>query len=213
MWLIKWEQKAKIKSAKTRNAVACGVLAGKAKNTKRQTATFRQTLTFSVDSKQKNTMKKLYTIIVFVFIGIFANAQYTKLLDFAGTANGSAPTGSLISDGNFFYGMTTTGGTDTCVHGCGVIFKIKSDGTGDTTLLNFSGVSNGSYPQGSLISDGTFMYGMTFRGGANDYGVVFKIKPDCKPPYFSDHSKLEFLSSAPTNISFGVLFPNAVCGL
>jgi uncharacterized repeat protein (TIGR03803 family) len=128
--------------------------------------------------KIQKTMKKLYTIIVFVFIGTFANAQYTKLLDFAGTANGSAPTGSLISDGNFLYGMTTTGGTGTCAHGCGVIFKLKSDGTGDTTLLNFSGVSNGSYPQGSLISDGTFMYGMTFRGGMNDYGVVFKIKPD-----------------------------------
>jgi hypothetical protein len=28
LWLIKWKQKAKIKSAKTRTAAACGALAG-----------------------------------------------------------------------------------------------------------------------------------------------------------------------------------------
>lgn len=104
---------------------------------------------------------------------------YSDLLNFTGVANGRSPSyGSLFSDGTFLYGMTTNGGTGTCTGGCGVLFKIKADGTGDTILLNFTGLTNGTYPQGSLISDGIFLYGMTAQGGTNDYGTIFKIKPD-----------------------------------
>jgi len=103
-------------------------------------------------------------------------AQYTKLHDFAVTPEGGTPYGSLISDGTFLYGMTNTGG----LNGYGIIFKIKPDGTGYTTLLNFNGVNApyGAYPFGSLISDGTFLYGMTQNGGVITGGVIFKIKPD-----------------------------------
>ena len=99
-------------------------------------------------------------------------AQYVNLLDFTGV-NGSVPSGTLISDGTFLYGMTTMGG----VKDAGVIFKIRSDGIGYEALLNFSDI-NGSAPYGSLISDGTFLYGMTAKGGKNGYGVIFKIRPD-----------------------------------
>ncbi len=99
---------------------------------------------------------------------------YLKLLDFAGTANGSNPYGSLITDGTYLYGMTYYGGAN----GMGTVFKIKPDGTGYDNLLDFAGTSNGSNPIGSLVSDGTFLYGMTSTGGVNNYGVVFKIKPD-----------------------------------
>lgn len=118
-------------------------------------------------------MKKLLLILSFTIYTI-ANAQYTKLLDFAGGLNGRLPRGSLISDGTFLYGMTVWGGTNDM----GALFKIKSDGTGYTKLLDFAGSSNGRYAGGSLISDGTFLYGMTYYGGIYDYGVVFKIKPD-----------------------------------
>ena len=91
---------------------------------------------------------------------------YSKLLDFAGIANGKYPYGSLISDGVFLYGMTNSGGTNDF----GIIFKIKSDGTGFANLLNFDG-TNGINPFGSLISNGVFLYGM-----ANE--IIFKIKPD-----------------------------------
>ncbi len=91
---------------------------------------------------------------------------------------GSAPQGSLFSDGTFFYGMTNFGGNAMSSQGCGVIFKIKLDGTGYTKLLDFSGIINGCAPYGSFISDGTFLYGMTAWGGINNMGVIFKIKPD-----------------------------------
>jgi uncharacterized repeat protein (TIGR03803 family) len=100
---------------------------------------------------------------------------YVKLLDFDGSTSGSNPRGDLISDGTFLYGMTSAGGT---IGGdYGTIFKIKSDGTGYATLLDFN-YTNGMYPQGSLISDGSFLYGMTNAGGLNGFGTIFKIKPD-----------------------------------
>lgn len=99
---------------------------------------------------------------------------YSKLLDFDGTTNGKYPSGSLISDGIDLCGLTEQGGAN----GLGVIFKIKSDGTAYSNLLDFAGATNGSSPLGSLVSDGTFLYGMTWGGGINNYGVLFKIMPD-----------------------------------
>lgn len=98
---------------------------------------------------------------------------FSKLLDFAGSTNGSNPWGSLISVGTFLYGMTPGGGTNNK----GVIFKIQPDGTGYSKLHDFIG-TDGSSPNGDLFSDGTFLYGMTSNGGANGYGVVFKIMLD-----------------------------------
>lgn len=85
--------------------------------------------------------------------------------------DGSAPLGALVYDGTYFYGMTSSGG----INGYGVIFKILPNGTGFTKLLDFSGSTNGKYPQGSLYLDGGMLYGMTKQGGANDDGCIFKI--------------------------------------
>lgn len=99
---------------------------------------------------------------------------FLKLLDFNGTANGSAPSGSLISDGTFLYGMTSAGGSGNE----GTIFKIQKDGSGYVRMLNFNGASNGSNPFGTLLYDGTFLYGMTFSGGTSNDGTIFKIRTD-----------------------------------
>lgn len=99
---------------------------------------------------------------------------FSKLLDFSGTANGSTPVGSLVSDGTYLYGMTSDGGTNNM----GVIFKIKPDGSGYVNLLDFAGTANGKWPEGSFIFDGTFLYGMTEWGGTNNLGTLFKIKPN-----------------------------------
>jgi len=50
-----------------------------------------------------------------------------------------------------------------------------------SNILYFEGVTNGSWPKGSLYFDGTFLYGMTQAGGTGSsqgLGVIFKIKPD-----------------------------------
>ncbi len=107
-------------------------------------------------------------------------SEYVKLMDFNGFISGSTPCGSLISDGIYLYGMAEQGGT----FNLGTIFKVKSDGSGFSKLLDFSGL-NGSLPYGSLISVGSYLYGMTSGGGTYNEGAVFKIKPDG-----SDYTKL-----------------------
>ena len=124
-------------------------------------------------------MKKITIIlsiaVVHMLCTLNSSAQFIKLLDFAGSSNGSMPEySSLISDGIFLYGMTNQGGTN----GMGVIFKIRPDGTGYTKLLDFAGAINGKNPKRDLYLDGLFLYGMTANGGTNDMGVIFKIKTD-----------------------------------
>ena len=98
---------------------------------------------------------------------------YTDLYDFPTSLNTYLPSGSLITDGTFLYGLTTQGGAN----GLGAIFKIMTDGTGYINILNFNS-SNGQSPEGSLIFDGTFLYGMTYGGGANGGGLIYKVKTD-----------------------------------
>jgi len=97
--------------------------------------------------------------------------DFTNLLDFNGNINGSVPGGSLIFDGTFLYGMTWGGGTSNY----GTIFKIKPDGTSYKKLWEFTSISEGRNPFGSLFFDDTFLYGMTYSGGTNNSGVVFKF--------------------------------------
>ena len=98
----------------------------------------------------------------------------TKLFDFDSTITGNHPLGSLVSSGDFLYGITNAGGTDTI----GTLFKIKSDGTEFTKLIDFDYVISGGRPSGSLTSDGTFLYGMTVDGGAYAKGTIYKINSD-----------------------------------
>ena len=115
----------------------------------------------------------LTTLLFLLQLPVSTFAQFTKLLDFGNTTNGTSPCSALISDGTFLFGMTVDGG----VNGLGTIYKIKPDGTGFTKLLDFDG-SNGSNPYGSLLFDGTFLYGMASGGGTDGHGTIFKLMPD-----------------------------------
>lgn len=121
---------------------------------------------------------KINLLIALLAVTTISSAQYTKLFDFSGTADGANPYyGSLVSDGSFLYGMTAKGGANDM----GVIFKIKPDGTGYSNMHDFAGYpTDGNKPLGSLISVGGFFYGMTNQGGTpnGSAGTIFKIKPD-----------------------------------
>jgi uncharacterized repeat protein (TIGR03803 family) len=101
-------------------------------------------------------------------------SSFTKLMDFDGALNGSNPLGSLLSFGNYLFGVTEKGGTDNL----GTIFKIMTDGSGYEKLIDYTDATIGSNPSGSLISDGSFLYGMTWQGGINNFGTIFKIMQD-----------------------------------
>lgn len=107
-----------------------------------------------------------------------------KILYLFDVTNGAEPYGGLIFDsqGNL-YGATSIGGnTSACgpPAGCGVVFKLSSDGKGnwtETVLYSFSG-KDGAFPYAPLTLDavGNF-YGTTQWGGAFDAGTVFELAP------------------------------------
>lgn len=96
---------------------------------------------------------------------------FTVIHHFSGGIGGSKPIGNLISESGYFYGTTYDDGP----YNLGIIYRIKTDGTGFQILQNFSGISTGSSPLSGLKFDSGFLYGTTSAGGISDHGVIFKI--------------------------------------
>ncbi|MBI2270309.1 MAG: hypothetical protein HYU69_08130 [Bacteroidetes bacterium] len=99
---------------------------------------------------------------------------FGKLVDFDIDVNGATPYGNLILSGSVLYGATSYGASSSF----GSIFKVNTDGTGFTTIYDFTNSSNGSRPMGPLILSGSVLYGATLEGGTNGYGCLFKINVD-----------------------------------
>jgi uncharacterized repeat protein (TIGR03803 family) len=100
----------------------------------------------------------------------------TKKIDFDGTTNGGNPFGTLVQALNgLIYGVTSGGGSGSV----GVLFEYNPTTESFVKRLDFTGVSNGSNPRGSLIlaSNGK-LYGMTYDGGEYGKGVLFEFEPE-----------------------------------
>ncbi len=97
------------------------------------------------------------------FPGIKGNSpQYVKLIE--------------MSDGAL-YGTTLAGG----VYTKGIIFRYFPESGVYEALVDFDGVTKGSYPYGSLVSGGNGkLYGVTSEGGINGQGVFFEFDPATK---------------------------------
>ena len=138
---------------------------------------------------------------------------FTTLHSFATTngllgvnVGGARPSSGLTLSGNTLYGTTFTGGSS----GSGTIFKINTDGTGFSTLYEFSatnGVSasnvggtnnDGAHPVGGLLYSGSALYGTTSEGGVAGFGSVFKIT--LPPTLFIAHVGSNALLTWPSNI-------------
>lgn len=101
---------------------------------------------------------------------------FTVLHSFAGgETDGGYPRGTPLVLDDTLYGTTVTGGRGGA--GPGVVFSVKTDGSGFTLLHVFDGLmeGTGTQPCGGLVSDGEKLYGMTYRGGAHGAGVVFSL--------------------------------------
>ena len=115
---------------------------------------------------------------------------FTVLHSFATTngpaginAGGARPKSGLALSGNVLYGTTFTGGSS----GSGTLFKINTDGTGFSTLYEFSatngagpntsaGTNNdGAHPVGGLLYTNGVLYGTASDGGMLGLGSIFKI--------------------------------------
>lgn len=99
----------------------------------------------------------------------------TKIFDFDGTTNGGQPNGVCQGNDGALYGTTHSGGAN----GCGTIFRVNTDGTGFTVLLDFDLGVTGGNPDAALIqaTDG-FLYGTTEVGGWTGDGTCFRLWPD-----------------------------------
>jgi uncharacterized repeat protein (TIGR03803 family) len=91
-------------------------------------------------------------------------------------SDGADPWAQLTLSGNTLYGTTIYGGSG----GTGTIFEIQTDGTGFTTLYNFSplisGVNNdGANPYGGLILTSDKLYGTTANGGTGASGTIYSM--------------------------------------
>ena len=98
---------------------------------------------------------------------------FTTLHSFNGGSDGADPVSGLILSGDTLYGTTADGGSS----GKGAVFAVNSDGTGFTTLYNFTGGSDGANPHSGLILSGNTLYGTATSGGSGA-GTVFAINTD-----------------------------------
>jgi uncharacterized repeat protein (TIGR03803 family) len=92
-------------------------------------------------------------------------------------SDGRDPEARLVLSGNTLYGTAVAGGTAN--HG--TVFALNSDGTGFTTLHNFTRGSDGGIPYAALVLSGNTLYGTVAYGGGisgSDSGTVFKLNTD-----------------------------------
>jgi uncharacterized repeat protein (TIGR03803 family) len=85
-------------------------------------------------------------------------------------SDGANPRAALVLSGGVLFGTAYQGGSS----GDGTVFRINTDGSGFTNLLNFTGI-NGKTPYGGLALLGGALYGTTEGGGASLYGTAFRL--------------------------------------
>ena len=103
---------------------------------------------------------------------IYTNGAGFTNLHSLNYVDGAEPFAGLLLSGNTLYGTATVRGSFTY----GTLFAVSTNGTGFTNYYNFSGDSDGAYPEGSLVLAGHTLYG-TAEGGATPSanGTVFSF--------------------------------------
>lgn len=111
-----------------------------------------------------------------LMLGAKGTYRERVLYSFAGGADGSASTSTLVfGRGGDLYGTTSAGG-GSC--DCGTIFKVNPKSGRETVLHGFTGGSDGAYSYYGLSEDaGGNLYGTTVAGGNANQGTVFEFTP------------------------------------
>ena len=103
---------------------------------------------------------------------------FDTLYDFSGSRTAfQPPYGPLTMDATGdLYGTWVNAGA----HGLGSVFKLTPGNGGwtYTSLHDFTGGADGSYPISGVVRDASGnLYGGTLEGGADGAGVLFEITP------------------------------------
>ncbi|MFH0878635.1 MAG: choice-of-anchor tandem repeat GloVer-containing protein [Lentisphaerota bacterium] len=106
-----------------------------------------------------------------VFSMALNGTQFKTVYEFTGKPDDAeSPSGNLLRDGSYLYGMAFSG-----PNGAGVAFNVHTNGGTLNILKAFGGATAGRDPFGSFVKSGTRIYGMTRYGGANNAGVIFSL--------------------------------------
>jgi uncharacterized repeat protein (TIGR03803 family) len=117
-------------------------------------------------------------------------------------SDGADPRSGLILFSNTLCGTAYGGGSA----GNGTVFGLNTDGSGFTTLYNFSATNNaagtnldGAHPVGGLLLSGNSLYGTASEGGTAGYGTVFSIL--FPPSLYITRSGTNVILTWPTNFT------------
>jgi uncharacterized repeat protein (TIGR03803 family) len=87
--------------------------------------------------------------------------------------DGAYPASGLILHGKTLFGTTSAGGAA----GYGTVFQMDIDGSGFSTLYNFTNGTDGAAPEAPLLLAGGMLYGTASAGGASNDGTIFVLDP------------------------------------
>lgn len=148
-------------------------------------------------------------------------AGYTNLYVFHGSPTpgtistnneGASPQAGLLLAGGTLYGTTSAGGTN----GAGLVFSIRTDGTGFTPLHIFSYAnpnasntnSDGANPFCVLAISGSTLYGTASGGGTNGDGTVFALNTN-GTGFTNLYTFVPIITFTPVFMEIGGLAPEA----
>jgi uncharacterized repeat protein (TIGR03803 family) len=94
---------------------------------------------------------------------------YKVLYRFRGGKDGGDPSARLVDLNGEFYGTTATGGTGSCIGGCGTVFGLSPSGR-EHVIYAFKGGRDGVEPKAGLIAANGTLYGTTLSGGSTSCG-------------------------------------------
>ena len=135
----------------------------------------------------------------------------TDIYNFQNGADGTEPRGDLLvaADGAL-YGTASLGGTDSN----GTVYKlvppVGKTPAALTTLWQFTGGDDGSFPAAALIGDPTqALYGTAEFDGAGGHGTVFQLTPPPSGSAWSEQTLWHFSGGADGGNPTGALLQSA----
>jgi uncharacterized repeat protein (TIGR03803 family) len=104
-------------------------------------------------------------------------------------SDGAKPSSGLCWSGGLLYGATQSGGTG----GSGTVFAVSTNGTGFTTLYNFTALVvnsdtsantniDGANPAAGVVLADGYLFGTAPNGGSEGYGALFALSLITAPP-------------------------------
>lgn len=103
--------------------------------------------------------------------------SFSNVYSFKGGTDGDGPYAGLTNVNGTLFGTTPKGGGSGCpaYGGCGVIFELLPNSGSEIVVYDFTGGSDGSWPNAALTNINGTLYGATNNNNTNGLGTVFSL--------------------------------------